>query len=771
MPRATLVCRTAYGLCLFFVSTLIAHAESSTPNTSSFLYELSKEARQTGHVDEAIHDLHELLLIDPTHEQARRDLSALESLHSSRRELVMEETLAQLTGSPMPSTTTSSAPVLAQDQVRARPTAEAARSSGVVRIPNPQVNGIEWFYVFGPSGRPAFGALKDPQVIYVEVPKATGGPVLIQVLDADIRGHYDEIDGVSNTSTTFRVYGGTQLLASQTVGPEAKDGTVLEFGPFPLEQGESQGNRAVFRVEAEGVQGDDNNLFAIQVVPPSATAFSFNPAIRLAEREKARMEFFPEVPAGTTRVVESNYDLDPDGGQIELLAPARPGQKPVSSHIRGSGSGTWVSTNVTVPLGTDGARWTYRITKATEPRGNMSFRLDDQDMKPLRVYFTPSGQTPLPPAPLPRPKPVACNAFEFDASQSYDPDKQPLTFRWDFGDGATGEGIRTQHAYAQAGDFPVVLTVRDSTSTDCCESKTRTALHVNMPPKAALEAPAKSCVSSTVHLSAAGSTDSPGDQLSFSWNFGDGTTGQGADVTHTYARGGAYQVRVLVDDNQKTSCSTDTALATIRVNTPPVAKANEAITFCTRNPAEPLTVALNGSGSTDADHDALTYRWDFGDGATGDGMQVSHTYPKGGQYMASLTVNDGSGGTCTVDSAAVPLRLNHAPVTAPGPQTMSCPGQDVTLDAAPKTSDPDGDALMYRWDLGDGQHGTGATVTHQYATSGSYRATLTVDDGSGMDCGTASATWAVAVNAPPVPKIAIRREGGQEVNSPTPPTQ
>ena len=52
----------------------------------------------------------------------------------------------------------------------------------------------------------------------------------------------------------------------------------------------------------------------------------------------------------------------------------------------------------------------------------------------------------------------------------------------------------------------------------------------------------------------------------------------------------------------------------------------------------------------------------------------------------------------------------------------------VTLDGS-GSSDPDGDPLTYAWSFGDGQAGAGAVVSHTYEQSGSFDATLTVDDG------------------------------------------
>jgi len=61
----------------------------------------------------------------------------------------------------------------------------------------------------------------------------------------------------------------------------------------------------------------------------------------------------------------------------------------------------------------------------------------------------------------------------------------------------------------------------------------------------------------------------------------------------------------------------------------------------TANGPAPLNVAFDASSSSDADGDALSFTWDFGDSNTASGVQVSHTYTTIGTYTATLTVSDG----------------------------------------------------------------------------------------------------------------------------------
>lgn len=72
-------------------------------------------------------------------------------------------------------------------------------------------------------------------------------------------------------------------------------------------------------------------------------------------------------------------------------------------------------------------------------------------------------------------------------------------------------------------------------------------------------------------------------------------------------------------------------------NTPPTA----AFTFtCTD-----LACSFDGSGSTDSDGSIAGYAWNFGDGSTGSGQNVSRTYAAGGTYTVTLTVTDNDGAT------------------------------------------------------------------------------------------------------------------------------
>ena len=146
-----------------------------------------------------------------------------------------------------------------------------------------------------------------------------------------------------------------------------------------------------------------------------------------------------------------------------------------------------------------------------------------------------------------------------------------------------------------------------------------------------------------VTFSAAGSSDEDGTITSYAWDFGDGGTSADVDVVHTYADVGTYTATLTVTDDFG---NTAAASVTIVADTAPVA----AIAADPVAGRAPLEVTFSGAGSTD-DGTIESYAWDFGDGETGEGVEIVHAYAAEGEYTATLTVTDNFGNTGTASVA------------------------------------------------------------------------------------------------------------------------
>ncbi|MFJ9424942.1 PQQ-dependent sugar dehydrogenase [Streptomyces sp. NPDC101249] len=145
----------------------------------------------------------------------------------------------------------------------------------------------------------------------------------------------------------------------------------------------------------------------------------------------------------------------------------------------------------------------------------------------------------------------------------------------------------------------------------------------------------------------------------------------------------------------------------------------------------PLKVRFSSAGTTDQDGDALTYHWDFGDGATSTAADPTHKYRTNGTYTATLTAEDSTGRT---GSASVRVVVGNTAPTV----TLQLPkdGQLFSFgDAIPfkvKVTDPeDGRTIdcakvKVSFILGHDTHGhpitsaTGCTGTIQTTADGGH---------------------------------------------------
>ena len=231
----------------------------------------------------------------------------------------------------------------------------------------------------------------------------------------------------------------------------------------------------------------------------------------------------------------------------------------------------------------------------------------------------------------------------FDASDSHDPDGELTAFEWDFGDGEGATDQVVTRAYESDGVYDVSLTVTDD---DGLTGVLVTSIVIggpNLPPAADAGPDQLIALGTPVILDARNSTDD-GRIVAYRWSFGDGESGFSSTTSHVYAVGGSYTVNLTIEDEGGLE---DTDSATITVNTPPVA----AFEF-SAVPTVEVPVVFNAGASTDPDgDDIVSFDWLFGDGSSGSGAEVAHTYSVAGDYTVRLTIRDSHSATGLVEKS------------------------------------------------------------------------------------------------------------------------
>jgi hypothetical protein len=247
-----------------------------------------------------------------------------------------------------------------------------------------------------------------------------------------------------------------------------------------------------------------------------------------------------------------------------------------------------------------------------------------------------------------------------------------------------------------------------------------------------------------ITLDGSASSDANGNPLTYKWSLSK-PAGSAASLssttsvkpTFTVDIAGNYVVQLIVNDGTLDSAPDSVTISTN--NVAPVAHAGPD----QGGKLSGAVITLDGSASSDANGDPLTYKWSLSKptGSTASLSSTTSVKPTftvdlvTGDYTAQLIVNDG-----TVDSAPDSVTIstaNVAPVANAGPDQPSVAPGPVTLDGS-ASSDANGDPLTYSWTFTSIPGGSAAVLTSPNTVSptftvdlaGSYVVQLIVNDGT-----------------------------------------
>ena len=208
-----------------------------------------------------------------------------------------------------------------------------------------------------------------------------------------------------------------------------------------------------------------------------------------------------------------------------------------------------------------------------------------------------------------------------------------VTYLWNFGDATTSSSVSPSHTYTNAGNYTVTLSANNNYSYSCVSTKT-TVISVSI---CSLASNFTHTVGANGLVNFSSTSTGTNALTGYSWNFGDGNNGNGANTSHVYNNGNYIVTLNAVNYSVNPSCS-DTSSHAITVNTNTcIANANFSIAptataqYWNVIPASPANVS--------------SAIWTWGDGSSSNTLYTSHQYSAAGTYSLCLTVTVNCGAT------------------------------------------------------------------------------------------------------------------------------
>jgi len=215
---------------------------------------------------------------------------------------------------------------------------------------------------------------------------------------------------------------------------------------------------------------------------------------------------------------------------------------------------------------------------------------------------------------------------------------------------------------------------------------------------------------------------------SYAWTFGDGSSGSGKTVSHTYTQstspGNAYNVTLTVTNDRGLTSSTTQAVS---VDASPSPTGDWV--FSPTTPSVGDTVRFNADAvKPAAGHQLVQFTWNFGDGGSGSGFQTEHAYTVAAVYNVVLSALDDAGQKVTI-THAVPV-ASGSPVAVL--KLFKTGGNAIQADATASTAAGSASIAIFRFIWGDGSPDTvggASSASHDYGLgAGAHTVTLIVTD-------------------------------------------
>lgn len=291
--------------------------------------------------------------------------------------------------------------------------------------------------------------------------------------------------------------------------------------------------------------------------------------------------------------------------------------------------------------------------------------------------------------------------------------------QWSFGDGTGSTLTSPVHTFSQTGTYIVCLTIHDSLQT--CNSTFCDSVHVTVAGSGCQAAFSyQQANQNTFNFTDASSPQTP----FVYWNFGDGTTSNLHNPTHSYTSAGTFNVCLTIIDSLLGCSNSYCSQVTVQGSGNCQANFNASVD------------STGGVNFTDASTgNPSHWAWSFGDGSAGTGQNVFHQYNSTGYHYVCLTISDSASG-CQSTYCDTVLTGGQAQCTADF--NFNLQGNNVFF-----TGYLTGNYTSFYWSFGDGTSSTLLNPQHTYANAGTYNVCLTSYDANQNICGQHCATVVV----------------------------
>lgn len=494
----------------------------------------------------------------------------------------------------------------------------------------------------------------------------------------------------------------------------------------------------------------------------------------------------PDPACATPSFVVSNVSVDHTTGEFNFDYTGYNGGSIVAVSLRNDAAATsynWPAGEIGWgPLSCTGSHCSGSPSHATgviSCSNNLIFDIFDGTAEYYSNNFTVSDIDPscsVTPTPVPNQAPVVSfnvsggsinEGEEFTATGSFtDPDSASWTATVDYGDGSgvqslplTGQTFSLSHVYVDNGTYTITVSVTDNGNLTGTSTGSGGGIVVNnsapvIPPVT----PPSNVGQNSPAVINVNFTDYGNQSHTATVNWGDGSGNQSVPISgndfssnHNYTNPGTYTVTIVVTDSQG---ATTTQTLTITVlNVAPQLGTISAPS----DPVETHTDVNTSVNFTDPGViDTHTAVWDWGDGntsvgtvteASGSGSVTgTHQYNSGGTYMVKVTVTDNNGGS-SEKTKTVTIVVNQPPYVNPISGAVLNVGETYAANGSFTDSDSASWTATVDYDDGAGPealtlNGNNFSLSHQYATVGTYTVRVVVKDNK-QNTGTTLATVVV----------------------------